>query len=60
MYVFDHVSLSSSYNEKYLIDQDVETVKTHILCLGTFFEYRAICEIMWRSIAESDRLQMTI
>jgi hypothetical protein len=42
VYIFDHVSLSSSYNEKFLIGKDAETVKTCVLCSGTFFESRAL------------------
>jgi hypothetical protein len=40
----------------------VEKIKTHILCSFTpfFFENRAVCEIMWKNIVESDRPQMTI
>jgi hypothetical protein len=41
-----------------------EKIKTHILCsvflLFFFFENRAVYEIMWKNIAESDRPQMAI
>jgi hypothetical protein len=30
----------------------VEKIKTHILCSVTFFENRAVCEIMWKNIVE--------
>jgi len=29
----------------------VDKIKTHILCLSTFFENRAVYEIMWKSAA---------
>ena len=32
----------------------------HISCSGTLSESRAVCEIMWKSIVEPDRSQMTI
>jgi hypothetical protein len=39
----------------------VEKIKTHILCSVTsFFENRAVDEIMWKNIIEPDRPQMTI
>jgi hypothetical protein len=33
----------------------VEKIKTHILCLVTFFENRAVYEIMWKNTVEPDR-----
>ena len=30
----------------------IEKIKTHILCSVTFFENRAIHEIMWKNIVE--------
>ena len=38
----------------------VKNVKTHILYSIFFSENRVIYEIMWKSIAEPERLQMTI
>jgi len=40
----------------------VEKIKTHILCSVTFFppENLAVDEIMWKSIVQPDRPQMTI
>jgi len=38
----------------------VERIKTHILCSITFFVKRAVYEIMWKSILEPVRPQMTI
>ena len=43
-------------------DKFVEKIKTHILCLVTFFwfENRAFYEITWINIVQPDRPQMTI
>jgi hypothetical protein len=38
----------------------VEKVKTHILCSLTFFENRAVYEIMWKYTVEQGRPHMTI
>ena len=38
----------------------VEKIKTHILCSITFFLNRAVYEIMWKSIVEPDRPQITV
>jgi hypothetical protein len=38
----------------------VENIKTHLLCSVTFFENRAVYEIMWKNIVERGRPQMTI
>jgi hypothetical protein len=38
----------------------IEKIKTHILCSITFSANRAVCEIMWKSMVEPDRPQMTI
>jgi len=37
-------------------------IKTHILCSIFFFSFenRAVYEIMWKNIVQSDRPQMTI
>ena len=37
----------------------VEKIKIHILCSVTFFDHRAIFEIMWKNILETGRPQMT-
>jgi len=37
IYIFDHVSLNSSHNEKMFQTKPVEKVKTHILYTITFF-----------------------
>ena len=39
----------------------VEKIKTHFLCSVTLFsENRAVSEIMWKNVVQSDRPQMTI
>jgi hypothetical protein len=41
----------------------VETVKTHFMFNSFFFsssENRAVCEIIWKNMVQSDRPQMTI
>ena len=40
----------------------VDKIKSHVLRLVTFFfaESRAIYQIMWKNMVESDRLQVTI
>ena len=38
----------------------VEKIKTHIYCSVTFYEYRAIYELMWKNMIEPYWPQMTI
>ena len=38
----------------------VQKIKTHILCSATFYENRAVYEIMWKNIVERGRPQMAI
>jgi hypothetical protein len=38
----------------------VEKIKTRILCSITFLENRTLYEIMWKSIVEPGRPQMTL
>jgi hypothetical protein len=38
----------------------VEKIKTHIFCSVTFFENRAVYEIMWKNIVQRGRPQMAI
>jgi hypothetical protein len=60
IHLFDHISLNSSYNEKYL-RQNVDRIKTHILrSLTFFFGKSAVYEIMCKNMAEPDRPQMTM
>jgi hypothetical protein len=59
MYIFDRISLSSTYNEKQA--KVVEKVKIHIWCSMTFFfENRAVYQITWKNIVQPDRPQITI
>jgi len=43
-----------------VLDRVVEKIKTHILYSITFFWKSCICEIMWKNMVESCRLQVTI
>jgi hypothetical protein len=47
--ILDHISLISFYNEK-CFRQNLCRKSKHILCWVTFFENRAVCEIMWKNI----------
>jgi hypothetical protein len=38
----------------------VDEIKTRILCSITFFEHRAVYEIMLETLVEEERLQMAI
>jgi len=38
----------------------VDKIKKHILCSVTFFENRAVCEIMWKNIVERDKPHIKI
>jgi hypothetical protein len=54
VYIFDHTSLSSSWNEKYSRQN-----QNAPFMFNNFFN-RAVYEIMWKNIAEPERPQMTI
>jgi len=43
-----------------VLPEVVEEIKTHILCLSTFSESRAVYETMWKNTSERGRPQMTI
>jgi hypothetical protein len=45
-----------------VLDENVEKIKTHVVCSITVFcfESRAVSEIMWKNIGDPGRLQMTI
>jgi len=60
IYIYYHISLSSSQNAKMFQTKIVEKIKTHILCSIKFFENRAIYEIMWKDTVEPGRSQMAI
>jgi hypothetical protein len=38
----------------------VQKIRTHFVCLITFFFNCTVCKIMWKNIAELDRPQMAI
>ena len=38
----------------------VEKIETHILYSITFFKNSAVCEIVWKNMVESNRVQITI
>jgi len=42
------------------LDKIVNKIKTHILCSITFFENCALYGIVWISLVEPDRPQITI
>ena len=53
------VSRSFLLRMRNVSDKVVQKPKTNILCSATFFfENRAVYEIMWNNIAETDRPQM--
>ena len=58
--IFYHISLSSSYNEKFF--KDAQKIKIHILCLIVFFfqKNRTVSEKMRKNKLELDRPTMTI
>jgi hypothetical protein len=60
MYIIDHISLNSFWNEK-CFRQKVQRKSTHILCSITLFfpENRAVCEITWKNIVEAGSPQKT-
>ena len=58
---FYHISLSSSYNEKFFRQNCRENKKLHLVFNKVFFfENRSIYEIMWKNIVKPNRPQMTI
>jgi hypothetical protein len=40
--------------------QSLEKIKTHIVCSVTFFENRAVYEIIWKNTVDRGRPQMTV
>ena len=54
-------TMLNSYSGKCFRQKLQSNIKTHILCSITFFlENRAFVEIMWESVLETDRPQITI
>jgi hypothetical protein len=54
MYIFDHISLSSSYNKTFFT-KVAEKIKLYILYSVTFFENCALYVTMWKNTAEQGR-----
>jgi len=60
IYIFDHISLIYSYNEK-CFRQKLYKKSKHTFCVQwLFFENRTVYEIMWKHILERGSQQMTI
>jgi hypothetical protein len=57
IYIFDHISLSSSWNEKYFRQICRGNQTTHFVCKNVFSK---IYKIMWKKIVEPDKPQLTI
>jgi len=57
--ICDSSSLNSSQNEKYF-RQVVQKIKTHFVFSNRFSENRAVCEIVWQNVVQSDRRQWTV
>jgi hypothetical protein len=62
LFVFYHITLSSSYNEKFFRKKNkvLETIKTHILCSVPFFRKSFCYGKMWKNIVEPYRPQVTL
>jgi hypothetical protein len=59
-YIYDNISVSSSYKEKCFIQNLYVNSKHTCHVAEIFFENRAVCEIMWKNIVEPGRSQVTI
>jgi hypothetical protein len=60
MYIYENISLSSSYNEK-CIRQNLHLNSKHTCHVAkVFFENRAVYEIMWQNIVQLGKPQVTI
>ena len=61
MYIYDNISLNSSWSEKCLRKKAVEEIKTHFVLNNFFFENRAVYEIMWgKKYGRAGQATMTI
>jgi hypothetical protein len=60
MYIFDYISLSSSYNKTVSTKSCRENQNTHFIFNNFFLENRVICEMTWKNAVEPGRPQMTI
>jgi hypothetical protein len=59
MYIYDNISLDSSWYDKYFTNI-VDKFKTQFFIQNIFSENRAVCEVMWKNMVEPDRPQVTI
>jgi len=60
-YMYDHISLNSSWNENITDKPCEENQNTHFTFNDiSFFENRAAYEIMWKNMLQPDRPQMAI
>jgi hypothetical protein len=60
IYVYDNVSLNSSYDEKYFRQNCRENQNIHFIFNIFFFDSRAVYELTWKNNVEPDRPQMAI
>ena len=60
MYIYDHISLSSSHNEKCLAQKLQRKENIVYVQLFFFSEKRVVYETMWKNILQPDRPHMTI
>jgi len=61
MSIFDHISTSSSLNEKHFRQNCIESQNAHFMSNNIFFFLnRAFLEKIWENIAQPGRQQMTI
>jgi len=59
MYIYDNISLNSSWNDK-CFRHNLYMKSKHTFYIPQHFpENRAFCEVMWKTVAEPDRPQMT-
>ena len=48
VYIFDQISLTSSWKWEMFQTKVVEKIKTNVLCSVSFFENHAVYEIKWK------------
>ena len=59
MYIYDNISQNSSSNEKCFSQSCRENQNTLFMFNNHFFENRAVYEIMWKTLGEPEKPQMT-
>jgi len=60
MYIYDNISLNSSFRVRNISDKFDEKIKTHISYSITFSKNRTTYEIVWNIMFEPGRPQATI